>query len=224
MAEWDVCDDYLDPLAAYLDTLATSYDEWSCEKLDAKLRSLKHDEAINWFAFHDAGYAGHFSDRLGASLGAFREVCRRVDEISDRPTAIRQIATMESLDAIKFEFFLTSEDEAESFQHSIHESRETLADAARVVRQTAAMLRTTALGGPGNHRRYSDPDNYDRDEWLYNRRLAGDTLKTLQSSLEDKQSFELLTSYNGIRNAIAKYCEFRGLPVPEGKRGRPSSR
>ena len=68
---------------------------------------------------------------------------------------------------------------------------------------------------------YPSPANYERDQWLYSRRLEGATIETLRNELEGKKDFQLITGDTTIRDAIKRFCEHHGLTVPKGSPGRP---
>ncbi|NLS94301.1 MAG: toll/interleukin-1 receptor domain-containing protein [Planctomycetaceae bacterium] len=70
---------------------------------------------------------------------------------------------------------------------------------------------------------YPIPDDYERDKWIYEQRLAGATNPEIIEALEgNKNCWGPLTSEDSIRDAIKRYCLFHRLKVPQGRRGRPA--
>jgi hypothetical protein len=70
---------------------------------------------------------------------------------------------------------------------------------------------------------YSDPDNYERNIWLHNQKLAGKTDKEILLELKSRATeFALLDTSSGLRAAIKSISLHHGVPVPKGKPGRPS--
>lgn len=70
--------------------------------------------------------------------------------------------------------------------------------------------------------KYSDPDNYDRDKWLYEQRKLGRTLPDIRDEMEGvRTQWARIDSDSGMRSAIERYCRHHHLKVPQGKRGRP---
>ena len=71
---------------------------------------------------------------------------------------------------------------------------------------------------------YSDPDNYDRNLWLYEHRAAGKKNKQILDELSRiayGRGFAPIESENALRAAIESYAEHEGLPKIDGQRGRP---
>jgi hypothetical protein len=70
----------------------------------------------------------------------------------------------------------------------------------------------------------SDPDNYERNRWLYEQRKAGRTNKQILQELDriaHERDFAPLKSQNALRTAIGSYAEYERLPKIDGQRGRP---
>jgi hypothetical protein len=79
-----------------------------------------------------------------------------------------------------------------------------------------------ADGGPAG---YSIPDDYARDKWIYEQRIAGRTNPEIIDALRDnKNRWTPLYSDDSIRDALKRYCLYHGLPVPQGRRGRPTTK
>jgi hypothetical protein len=73
---------------------------------------------------------------------------------------------------------------------------------------------------------YSDPDNYDRNRWLYEQRAAGKKNKQILDELSRiayDRGFAPIESENALRAAIESYAEYEGIRKIDGQRGRPRS-
>lgn len=71
---------------------------------------------------------------------------------------------------------------------------------------------------------YPDPDNQERNHWLYQRRKAGATSTSIFDELErlcpDKE-WNPITTVPAITNAVNMHAEWLGVDPPKGKSGRP---
>lgn len=69
--------------------------------------------------------------------------------------------------------------------------------------------------------KYSDPDNYERNVWLYRQREAGKTNgETLAELSRKAETFAPLESDNALRSAIKSIAQFHGWPELKGMPGR----
>lgn len=107
-----------------------------------------------------------------------------------------------------------------------------LADRLRAATSSAASERIDetkrpdpAYGGDDqtgvNNGGYPTPDNYYRDEWIYEQSKAGRTIPQIRSDLNERSEWYPLESDNGIRDAVKRYANYAGLPVPRKRPGKP---
>lgn len=71
---------------------------------------------------------------------------------------------------------------------------------------------------------YQDPDNYQRNVWLYELRKSGMTNAAIRAELDKRATeFSTLESENALRNAIESIAVHHGWPLLQGKAGRPKT-
>lgn len=69
---------------------------------------------------------------------------------------------------------------------------------------------------------YSDPDNYDRNVWLYNERKASRSWTHIKKELnEERHDWAPLYTDNACRAAIVSIAEYHDWPKLAGTSGRP---
>lgn len=71
---------------------------------------------------------------------------------------------------------------------------------------------------------YPIPDDYERDKWIYEQRKAGKTNPDIIRELGSRSGWTPLYSEDSIRDAVKRYCLHHGLSVPQGRRGRPTTK
>jgi len=75
---------------------------------------------------------------------------------------------------------------------------------------------------PALRHTYHDPDNYERNVWLYERRKAGLTNAVILAALtQEAARFAPLETENALRTAIDQIAAFHGWPELKGRAGRP---
>ena len=89
----------------------------------------------------------------------------------------------------------------------------------------AAALEDPADGQPqgdGDQARYSTPDNFERDKWIYGQHMAGKKIPEIREGLEQNahaRDWYPVTCDNGIRECWRRYAKQHGLPLKKARSG-----